>query len=213
MKKLALIVGVAAVALASYLFLFSDSTEEYVPNISTFMGPSKEIIKHQPLELQEQTVTLGGDAEATFRIPTGYSLQVAAEDLGKARFMAWSPDGRLFVPDLVDYQLSHEGQLFILEDFNEETGRFETKHTYLSGLRGPNSVAFYTDDEGQEWLYLALTAHLVRYPYQTGDTRPRGEGEIVAEFPNEQSEGEMSVVWHITRTILFHNDRLYVSVG
>jgi len=124
-----------------------------------------------------------------------------------------SSDGRMFVPDLVNMNLSHDGRLLILEDFNEETRKFETMHTYLSGLRSPNSVAFYTDANGNEWLYLALTAHLVRYPYNAGDTEPSGPAEIVYEFPNSQSPGEVSVVWHITRTLLFHEDTLYIAIG
>lgn len=213
MKKL--LFGAAAViviAITAFQYFTHNSIESIQNNnfLNTF---TKEVIKHQPLELQSKTVSLDDGTELSFRIPTEYSLQVAAEDLGKARFMTWSPDGRLFVPDIVDYQLSREGKLFVLEDFSEETGRFETKHTYLSGLRGPNSVAFYTDEDGQDWLYIALTAHLVRYPYNAGDTEPSGEAETVTEFPNQQSPGEVSVVWHITRTIFFHEGRLYVSVG
>lgn len=213
MKKL--VFGIAIVitlAMTAYLF-FTNKSVEVVQNNNFLEKFTREVVKHQPIELQEKIITLDNGAELNFRIPSGYNLQIAAEDLGKVRFMTWSPDGRLFVPDIVNYQLSHEGRLFVLEDFNEETGRFETKHTYLSGLRGPNSVAFYTDENGQDWLYLALTAHLVRYPYTAGDTEPSGEAEIVAEFPNEQSPGEVSVVWHITRTIFFHEGRVYVSVG
>jgi glucose/arabinose dehydrogenase len=166
-----------------------------------------------PITLTERTVETWDGEELAFRIAEPYDLAVAAEGLGKARFMAMSPDGRLFVPDLVDYNLSHNGRLLVLGDWDEETRRFETKHTYLSGLRGPNSVAFYRDADGRDWLYLALTAHLVRYPYQAGDTEPPGPGEIVYEFPNRQSPGEVSVVWHITRTLRFVGDTLYIAIG
>lgn len=165
------------------------------------------------LTLATTTVSLPDGTTAEFRLAEPFALSVAAEGLGKARFMAMSPDGRMFVPDLVDYNLSHEGKIFILDDFNEETGEFETTHTYLSGLRGPNSVAFYTDEDGNDWLYVALTAHLLRYPYEAGDTAPSGEPEIIVEFPNTQTPGEESVVWHITRTLLFEDDRLYISIG
>lgn len=165
------------------------------------------------ITLVPQTIAFKDGTEATFRIAEPFRIAVAAEGLGKARFMAMSPDGRMFVPDLVNYNLSHEGRLFILEDFDEESGRFVTKHTYLSGLRGPNSVAFYTDKEGKDWLYLALTAHLVRYPYEAGDIAPTAAPEVITTFPNTQTPGETSVVWHITRTILFHDDRLYIAIG
>lgn len=165
------------------------------------------------MTLEPEPVTLPNGVETSFNLPADLTFEVAAENLGKARFMTMSPDGRVFVPDLVNYNLSHQGRLFVLDDFNEQTGQFETRNTYLSGLRGPNSLAFHTDDNGQTWLYLALTAHIIRYPYEAGDTAPSGEGQIVTQFPNKQVKGEESVVWHITRTIEFHDGRLYASVG
>lgn len=166
-----------------------------------------------PITLASQTVALPDGTETEFLLAEPFSISVAAENLGKARFMTVSPDGRIFIPDLVNYILSREGKIFILDDFNEETKRFETTHTYLSGLRGPNSVAFYTDESGQDWIYIALTQHLVRYPYAAGDTAPTSDPEVVITFPNTQTPNAKSVVWHITRTLLFHDDRLYISVG
>lgn len=165
------------------------------------------------VSLAPHTVELPDGSEAVLRVAEPFKIAVAAEGLGKARFMAMSPDERMFVPDLVNYNLSHEGKVFILDDWNEETKRFETTHTYLSGLRGPNSVAFYTDEAGNHWLYVALTEHLLRYPYQEGDTSPSGEPEVVTTFPNSQAPGETSVVWHITRTLHFEDGLLYIAIG
>jgi glucose/arabinose dehydrogenase len=165
------------------------------------------------LTLTERAIALPDGAQERFLLAEGFELLIAAEGLGKARFITESPDGRLFVPDMVDYQLSHEGSVIILDNFNEDSGRFETTHTYLSDLRGPHNVAFYTDASGRSWLYLTLTEHLLRYPYQTGDTEPSGEREVVYTFPNEQSAGADGVVWHISRTAHFVGDTLYVSVG
>lgn len=209
------LISVAAVIVTGTLALFvlpgvfeTTETAEELRN-----NKKEEFSVPPPIELALQTVTFDDGTEATFQIAKGFNIAVAAENLGKARFMAMSPDGRLFVPDIVDYNLSHQGKLYILDDYNEKTRRFDTTHIYLSGLRGANSVAFYTDAEGNDWLYLALTAHLVRYPYRVGDIIPSDPPEIVYEFPNEQSPGEVSVVWHITRTILFHEDMLYISIG
>lgn len=188
-------------------------------NLSTektivFEAPTaQEPVELPPLTLVTRTVRTASGQELTFQIAEPFNIAVAAEDLGRARFMAMSPDGRLFVPDLVDYNLSRSGKIFILDDFNATTGRFKTKHTYLSGLRGPNSVAFYTDEDGQDWIYIALTAHLIRYPYKAGDITPSGQPEIIVNFPNTQTPGQASVVWHITRTLAFHEGRLYIAVG
>ena len=165
-----------------------------------------------PLTLAARTLSTP-EGDITFQLPEEFDLSVAAEGLGKVRFMAMSPDGRMFVPDMVDMNLSREGKIYILSDFDPDTKRFTTKETYLSGLRGPNSVAFYTDADGNDWIYLTLTDRLIRYPYHAGDTTPSGDAEVIATFPDWQSPTAEGIVWHITRTILFDDDTLYVSVG
>lgn len=206
-----LIVGTILLGSLAFFWYSVNSSSTYTVHTQTpteeKQGTSKEI------HLQQKDVVFSDGSETTFALAEPFTLTVASEGLGKPRFMAMSSDGRLFVPDLVDYRLSSNGHVYILEDFDETTGTFQTKHTYLSGLRGANSVAFYTDSEGTEWLYLALTEHLLRYEYEHGDMAPMGEPEVVLTFPNTQTPGETSVVWHITRTIVFHNDKLYVSIG
>lgn len=186
-------------------FPYRDGTAEVSNNT-----PQTELAA---LTLATTTASFADGTEAVFRVPRGATVTEAMDGLGKARFMAFSPDGNLFVPDMVDYNLSHQGKLYVLTGFNEETGMFADKRTYLSGLRGPNSVLFYTDKDDQDWLYVALTAHLVRYPYREGDLFPSGPPEIITEFPNTQTPGETSVVWHITRTIKLHEGRIYIAVG
>jgi glucose/arabinose dehydrogenase len=178
--------------------------------------PIDEVVEaeEQPaIVLAPKEISFADGTEAVFLLDENFNVAVVAENLGKARFMTKSPDGRFFVPDMVDYALSQEGKVWILDDFNEETKQFETKATYLSDLRGPNNIAFYTDENGVSWLYMALTEHLIRYPYQAGDMTPSGPAEILYTFPNEQSEDAVGTVWHITRTIHFSGDTLFVSIG
>lgn len=165
-----------------------------------------------PLQLSERIITLDGK-EVPFRVAEPFQVAVAAEGLGKVRFMAMSPDGRMFVPDMVNMNLSREGKIYIFEDFNSETKRFEKRSTYMTGLRGPNSIAFYTDSNEKTWIYITLTDRLMRYPYKAGDTAPQGEPEILMRFPDYQSPTAIGTVWHITRTLQFKDDTLYVSVG
>src|SRR5690606_11042722 len=62
--------------------------------------PAKD---HSPLTLADAPVTFADGTEATFQLAEGFALDVVAEDLGKARFLTKSPDGRLFVPDMVNF--------------------------------------------------------------------------------------------------------------
>ncbi|MEX0935223.1 MAG: hypothetical protein WDZ70_02775 [Candidatus Paceibacterota bacterium] len=213
MKKIFSILAVILIITAGVLTFKNAEKTEITKADITVVEEEPIDTPLPPLALAPQTVSFEDGTEATLQVADAFNITVASEDLGKARFMTKSPDGRLFVPDMVDYSLSREGRLLIFDDFNETSGTFESQTTYLSGLRGPHNVAFYTDESGQTWLYLTLTEHLVRYPYSPGDTEPSGEGEVIMEFPNEQSEGADGVVWHITRTLLFRGDRMYISVG
>ncbi|MCH7882905.1 PQQ-dependent sugar dehydrogenase [Patescibacteria group bacterium] len=232
-KNLIMGIVIALVLIMGGVFLFNNTTrsdkadnstsdnigdekqadfEAILNNTQIKVGDGKSDVL-PTINLVPRIIIFEDGTEVMFEVAEDFNISVAAEGLGKARFMAMSPDGRMFVPDLVSMNLSHEGKIYVLENFDEINKRFQTKSTYLSGLRGPNSVAFYTDKNGQEWIYIALTAHIVRYPYSAGDTEPSGDPEIITTFPNKQVPGESSVVWHITRTIKFYDNRLYVSVG
>ncbi len=163
--------------------------------------------------LEDRSVTFEDGSTTTLRLADDFEIAVAADGFGTARFMAKSPDGRVFMVDMDDYNLSRQGVVAILSDFDSATHRFGKRDTYLENLRGVNSIAFYEDEDGKDWLYVALTEHLVRYPYKDGDIKPSGEREIIATFPNAQSLNADGVVWHVSRTILFVDNTLYVSVG
>ncbi|HYE23440.1 MAG TPA: PQQ-dependent sugar dehydrogenase [Candidatus Paceibacterota bacterium] len=207
LSPIAIAVGLAALAVVVGWGLTQGKPER------TLEGLPQVEEAPEAINLVSRTITLSDGTEAAFRIAEPFEATIAADGLGKARFMTMSPDGRLFVPDLVNMNLSREGKIYVLEDFNEETMRFEKKSTFLSDLRGPNSVAFYTDAEGVTWIYYTLTDRLVRHRYEAGDTAPRGTGEVIATFEDWQSPEADGIVWHITRTLLFVDDTLYVSVG
>lgn len=214
MKKLALIiVGVLVLGGAGYFALRDkdDSYDKEGPLGINLFGDKNEV--SPSISLEPRTVVFGDGSQATYELASQFDLAIAAEGLGKARFIAMSPDGRFFIADMVNWNLSREGRIIILEDFDLETRRFKSKSIYLSGLRGPNSVEFYKDRGGKQWIYIALTERLIRYSYDAGDKIPSSAPETVALFPNKQNPTALGIVWHITRTILFHDDILYVSVG
>ena len=129
-------------------------------------------------------ITLANGKSFDLNLPDGYEISVAAQGLKRVRFMALSPDNRLFVTDMFNLTDNRRGVVYILDDFDRETLQFKRVTKYLSGLRNPNNVAFYTDQSGATWFYLALTDRLVRYRYQAGDNAPSGEPEVLATFPD-----------------------------
>jgi glucose/arabinose dehydrogenase len=214
MKLFLVLALVASATIVIYAFnkepVFQDNSTSH-NQTNAAQAVSNEVSTPEEIYLEDQTVRFKDGTETTFRLPASFSIAVAAEDVGKARFLTISPDKRLFVPNMVNFNDNTQGSIYILEDFNEETGAFETRNTYLTLLRNPNSIAFYTDDSNKQWIYIALTDKLIRYEYGAGDTSPRGEPQVITRFSDYRTVD--NDVWHITRTILFQGDTLYVSVG
>jgi glucose/arabinose dehydrogenase len=165
------------------------------------------------LRLTSRKITLANGKSFTLNLADGFDITVAAEGLKRVRFMSKSPDGRLFVTDMFNLTDNTKGAVYVLDDFDQTTKRFKKVIPYLTGLRNPNSVAFYTETDGTNWFYLALTDRLVRYRYETGSEKPAGEPEVLATFP-DYGLGYKYGGWHLTRTIAVGSDRkIYVSVG
>lgn len=140
-------------------------------------------------------------------IPKGYNISVAAEINQRLRFLAVSPDGRLFATDMLNTSDNKKGRVLIFENWNDSSKKFERISPYLSNLHNPNQVAFYKDH-----IYVAETGRLRRFVYKAGDIQPTDSGQTIATFPDYGLSYKYGG-WHLTRSMAFHNNKLYVSVG
>lgn len=172
----------------------------------------------EPLSLAPQVVRLSEtnhlmkEKEFLLNVPEGYTITPVAEGMQRVRFMAFAPDGRLFATDMRNLSDNDDGIVWVLDDYDSATRRYTSREAYLEGLRNPNSIAFHTD-RGRDWLYVALTDRLIRYPWRAGSSSPAGRPETLATFP-DSGRSYREGGWHLTRTIAFGEDgRLYVSVG
>jgi len=167
----------------------------------------------QTVALTPHRITLANGKTFDLNLPSDYEIKVAAEGLKRVRFMALAPDGRIFVTDMYSLADNRRGVVYILDEFDKSSKRFKKVITFMSGLRNPNSVAFYKDSSGTDWFYLALTDRLVRYRYEAGSSKPTANPEVLATFP-DYGLGYKYGGWHLTRTLAFgSNNKLYVSVG
>jgi glucose/arabinose dehydrogenase len=169
--------------------------------------------QNRALRLMPNKISLDKGITFNLNLPGEFEVTVAAEGLKRVRFMAMSPDNRVFVTDMYNLADNKRGAVYILEDFDERAGRFRKVTPYLTNLRNPNSICFHSDAEGNSWFYLALTDQLVRYRYRAGDDAPRGRPQVLAEFPDYGLNYKYGG-WHLTRTVAYGpNGKLYVSVG
>ncbi|MBA4184124.1 MAG: PQQ-dependent sugar dehydrogenase [Acidobacteria bacterium] len=166
------------------------------------------------VKLVPHKITLKNGKAFNLNLPAEYEILPAAEGLKRVRFFAKSPDGRIFVTDMYDLTDNAKGAVYILDEFDAETRKFGKITTYLTNLKNPNSVQFYKDEKGQDWLYLAETDRLTRRKFTKGETAPTDtKPQILATFPDYGLSYKYGG-WHLTRTIAFSPaGKLYVSVG
>jgi glucose/arabinose dehydrogenase len=172
-------------------------------------------------QLTPHPIQLANGKTLTLNLPANFTINVAAQGMKRLRFLTQSPDHRIFATDMHDLGDNTLGKVYILDGWNEKTGKFARIVTYLDHLRNPNNVAFYTEpaDNGQaaqSWLYLPLTDRLLRYKYKAGDNAPTEPPQVLAHYPDYGLNYKYGG-WHLTRTITFANlhgrTRLYVTVG
>lgn len=165
-------------------------------------------------ELKFESVFIRTAQEDSFylKVPAGFNINIAYEGFKRIRFMDESPDQRIFVTDMHNLSDNKKGKVYILEDFDETTRSFKSKTIWKENLRNPNDVKFYTDTTGQDWIYLAETHAVTRYKYTEGEQKPSEEGEVVITFPDYGLSYKYGG-WHLTRSMDFHQDKLYISIG
>lgn len=165
------------------------------------------------LNLVPHQINLKNGKRFSLNLPENYEIIPAAEGLKRVRFFSKAPDGRMFVTDMHDLTDNKKGVVYILDEWNAEVGKFGKIIPYMAGLKNPNSVQFYTDSSGQDWLYLAETHQLTRRKFTQGEIKPTAKAEVLATFPDYGLSYKYGG-WHLTRTIAVGgNGKIYVSVG
>src|ERR1700685_334027 len=146
-------------------------------------------------------------SEAWPKVPDGFKVELYAENLKNPRLIRTAPNGDLFVAE------SGPGRILVLRGITGG-GKPETTETFATGLTRPFGIAFYPPGPDPKYVYVGNTNSVVRFPYQNGDLKARGEPEtVIANIPsgNERTGGG----GHWTRDLAFSADgkKMYVAVG
>ncbi len=130
----------------------------------------------------------------------GFTVRQFASGLDKPRLMRVAPNGDIFVAE------SSSNRIRVLRP-TADGSAVAANEIFASGLNQPFGISFYPNGDNPQWVYIANTNSVVRFPYQPGDMKARAAAEtIVTNIP---------VGHHWTRDIVFSNDgkKMYVSVG
>ena len=131
-------------------------------------------------------------------VPSGFAVDLFASGLAAPRLIRTAPNGDIFVAE------SRAGRISVLR---ADGGAPAKKSVFASGLRYPFGIAFYPPGPDPQWVYIAETDAVVRFPYRSGDPAARGEPETVGP--------RLPVGFHSARDVAFspHGATMYVSVG
>ncbi len=140
-------------------------------------------------------------AGAVPQVPAGFKIEPFAEGLSGPRQMRVAPNGDIFVAET-------RGGIIRVLRAADDGARPSVNKIFASGLNRPFGIAFFPNGADPQWVYVANTDSVVRFPYRKGDTMAAGRPEVVvAELPHGYG--------HSTRDIAFtaDNKRMLVSVG
>jgi glucose/arabinose dehydrogenase len=135
------------------------------------------------------------------QVPPGFRIELFAEGLSGPRIIRVAPNGDIFVAE------TRAGHIRVLRAA-EGAAKPGTNETFASGLNRPFGIAFFPSGDNPQWVYVANTESVVRFPFHSGDLKASGPPEtVVAKLPAGYG--------HSTRDIVFSpdNKRMLVSVG
>jgi glucose/arabinose dehydrogenase len=146
-------------------------------------------------------------ADAWPQAPTGFKVDLFASGLDNPRLIRAAPNGDLFLAE------SDPGRILVFHGTASD-GKPEKVETFAEGFRRPFGIAFYPPGPEPEYIYIANTDSVVRFPYRNGDLKARGSREtVIPSLPS--GEEAVGGGGHWTRDIAFSLDgkQMFVSVG
>ncbi|HYE24267.1 MAG TPA: sorbosone dehydrogenase family protein [Clostridia bacterium] len=144
-------------------------------------------------------------ADAWPQAPRGFTVQLFAQGLRNPRLLRTAPNGDIFLAE------SRAGEIKVFRGM-DANGKAQQVEIFASGLARPFGIAFYPPGPNPQWVYVANTDAVVRFPYRNGDLKARGAADHVVNLPGG---GQLRGGGHWTRDIAFSTDgkQMFVSVG
>ena len=139
------------------------------------------------------------------QVPPGFKIELYAEGFRDPRYLLTAPNGDIFVAE------SRANQIKVLRD-SKGSGKPDVTEIFAErDLNKPFGMAFYPPGDDPQFLYVANTDGVIRFPYRNGDLKARGPAaKLAAHLPG--GAGSLRSGGHWTRDIAFSPDgkKMYV---
>src|SRR5262249_54009393 len=146
-------------------------------------------------------------ADTAPKVPPGFQVELFAANLRDPRVLRVAPKGDIFVAE------SEPGRIRVLRA-TDGADKPSSNDVFALGLNEPFGIAFYPPGPDPQWVYVANTGSVVRFPYRSGDLKARGKPEVIVR-DLAGGGGRTVQRGHITRDIVFSKGgrQMFVSVG
>src|SRR5436190_15499504 len=147
-------------------------------------------------------------ADSQPQVPQGFKIELYASGFRDPRFLLTAPNGDIFVVE------SRANQIKVLRD-TKGMGKPDVTEIFAEqGLNKPFGIAFYPPGNDPQFLYVANTDGVIRFPYRNGDLKARGPAEDLAAHLSGGA-ARLRSGGHWTRDIVFSPDgkKMYASIG
>jgi glucose/arabinose dehydrogenase len=148
-------------------------------------------------------------ADAQLHVPSGFRIELFASGFRDPRFLLTAPNGDIFV-----VESRGANRIKALRD-SKASGKPDVVETFAEhGLNKPFGIAFYPPGNDPQFLYVANTDGIIRFPYRNGDLKARGPAEALSAHLSGGA-ARLRSGGHWTRDIVFSPDgkKMYVSIG
>src|SRR3954468_21699496 len=95
------------------------------------------------------------------QVPAGFKIELFAEGLSGPRQMRVAPNGDIFVAE------TRAGRIRVLRAADGDA-KPSANEIYASGLNRPFGIAFFPSGNNPQWVYVANTDSVARFPYRVG---------------------------------------------
>jgi glucose/arabinose dehydrogenase len=213
LRSLTILAASAAGLLSGTALAWAQSDDAVLTGKNAFGDWTKDrpgVVRHiKPSDLEPPFVTPSASNTpspapmpkgAMPEVPAGFQAQLVASGIENPRAIRFAPNGDLFVAD----SSANAVRVYRIADGSAKPSE---AGTFATGLHQPYGIAFYPPGPNPEWVYVANSDSVVRFPYKSGDLKATGEPEtIVSGIPSNH---------HWTRDIVFTPDgkTMYLSVG